>query len=219
MISRDVKYPADITNQEQCKISGKKLGSCFCITPTKSPVTISHPTSKEWIRWSLWWDCQWWQSEDRSLLCTQQYIIAHTVSRFIGFKVYWFPFKSSKYFMVKVKVRGNWIWSLFLTPFYIWLNRVWRHSICPSVIWEKSSGRSEKKTSDTLLLWLGRRKPWQAVANKLIFVQEVLVLWLVCAHRQWHTPVSLHECMSAQVICRPKLLCRYKCFLKISSTT
>lgn len=41
------KYPADITNQERCKISGKKVGSSLCMKPIKSPVTISQPTSKE----------------------------------------------------------------------------------------------------------------------------------------------------------------------------
>lgn len=217
MISRDVKYPAGITNQQQCKISGKKLWSWFSITPTKSPVTISHPTSKEWIRWSLWWVCQWWQSEERSLLCAQQYITAHAVSKFLGVKVYWFstfPFKSSKYFTVKVKLGGNWIWSLLLTPFYIWINWVWREKDILSV--QASSWRSEGKTSDTLLSWLGRRKLADS-GKQTYFRSGGPCPLLFCAHKQWHSPVRLPEC--AQVICRPELLCRYKCFLKISLVT
>lgn len=117
--------------------------------------------------------------------------------------------------MVKVKLGGKWIRSLLLTPFYIWINWAWREKEILS-LWA-SSWRSERKTSDTLLLWLGHWKPWLTVANKLISVQKFPVLWLFCAHKQWYSPVSLHEC--TQVICRPELLCGYKCFLKISSAT
>lgn len=146
-------------------------------------MTISHPASKVWIRWSLWWACQQWQNEE-SLLHAQQYIIAHTASRFLQFTACWsstFPCKSSKYFMVKVKLGGKWIQSLLLTPFYLWINWVCRKKDIPSV-WAPS-WRRERKTSCTLLSQLECRKPWQMVPNKFISVQKVPVFWLFCAHK------------------------------------